>query len=128
MEIDKRIINDSEFLKDLDLCQLRLYKDGDLAWFLLVPRVSGIIEWTDLLPQQQIVLTQEIDYVCNLLKKYIKPDKINIGTLGNMVPQMHIHIIGRYKNDRAWPGAVWGTKSRKSFQSYMTTDWKDRIG
>jgi len=128
MEIDKRIINDSDFLKVLKLSELRLYKDGDLAWFLLVPRVEKVIEWTDLSKENQKILTEEIDYVCKLLKKYINPDKINIGTLGNMVPQMHVHIIGRFKTDRAWPGAVWGTKSKKSYQQYMLEDWIKRIG
>lgn len=124
MEIDKRIIKDSDFIKQLELCELRLYKDGDLAWFLLIPRLEGVIDWTDLNANQQIILTQEIDYVCKMLKKFNNPDKINIGSLGNMVPQMHIHIIGRMKSDRSWPGAIWGTKSKKTYQAYMLESWK----
>ncbi len=127
MEIDKRILKDSTFLKGLGLCQLRLYKDGDLDWFLLVPQRENIVDWTDLTAKEQQVLTTEINYVCTLLKKYSKPDKINIGTLGNMVPQMHVHIIARMKNDRAWPGPIWGTKTLKNYQPFMAEIWSRRL-
>ena len=127
MEIDKRILNDTEFLTDFELCQVRLYKDGDLDWFVLIPRVEAVVDWPDLDSNQQIKLTQEIDKVCRLLKKYSKFDKINVASLGNMVPQMHIHIVARRKGDRAWPNAIWGTKSKKSYQSFMLDQWKQRF-
>lgn len=127
MLIDKNIENDSEFIADLELSQLRLYKDGDLDWFLLVPRLEDVKDWDDLTINQQFQLTKEINYACKLLKRYGNPDKINVGSLGNMVPQMHIHIIARKKNDRAWPGAIWGTKSKKNYQDFMACDWKKRI-
>lgn len=127
MQIDKRIINDSVFIKDLQLSQLRLYKDGDLDWFLLVPRVKGVKDWDDLKASLQMQLTEEINYVCGLLRKYGRPDKINVGSLGNMVPQMHIHIIARKKDDRAWPHAIWGTKSKKIYQDFMADDWKKKL-
>jgi diadenosine tetraphosphate (Ap4A) HIT family hydrolase len=127
MKIDKRILKDSVFLKRLDLCELRLLKDGDCSWFILIPLKDNIIEWLDLCLDDQITLTKEIDFVCKKLKKFDKPDKINIGALGNMVPQLHIHIIARYKNDRAWPGAIWNTKSKKSYQDYMSEIWIKRF-
>jgi diadenosine tetraphosphate (Ap4A) HIT family hydrolase len=127
MEIDKRILKDSFFIKELALSQLRLYKDGDLDWFLLVPKRENVVDWTDLNESDQLSLTKEINFVCQLLKKYSKPDKINIGSLGNMVPQMHVHIIGRMKDDRAWPAAIWGTKSRKNYQPYMAEQWSRRL-
>lgn len=127
MQIDKRILNDSVFLKELTLSELRLYKDGDLDWFLLVPRVDNVKDWDDLELKLQMKLTEEINYVCKLLKHFGNPDKINVGSLGNMVPQMHIHIIARKVNDRAWPGAIWGTKSKKSYQDYMAENWLKRL-
>jgi diadenosine tetraphosphate (Ap4A) HIT family hydrolase len=127
MEIDKRILNDTEFLTDFELCQVRLYKDGDLDWFVLIPRVEGVVDWSDLDSNEQIKLTQEIDKVCRLLKQYSKFDKINVASLGNMVPQMHIHIIARRKDDRAWPNAIWGTKSKKAYQPYMKDQWIQRL-
>lgn len=127
MKIDERILKDSVFIKKLELCELRQMRDGDCSWFLLIPLVENAKEWIDLSPSEQIQLTTEIDTVCQKLMKFDKPDKVNIGALGNMVPQLHIHIIGRYENDRAWPGAIWGTKSKKSYQNYMSDAWKDRF-
>lgn len=127
MLIDKRIENDSEYIQDLELSQLRLYKDGDLDWFLLIPRVEGVKDWHELDENLQMQLTREINYCCKLLEKYAKPDKINVGSLGNMVPQMHIHIIARYKNDRAWPHAIWGSQSKKTYQSFMADDWRIKL-
>jgi diadenosine tetraphosphate (Ap4A) HIT family hydrolase len=127
MEIDKRILKDSVFLKRLDLCELRLLKDGDCSWFVLVPLRENVVEWIDLSAADQRLLTTEIDFVCQTLKRFDKPDKINIGALGNMVPQLHIHIIARYKGDRAWPGAIWNTKSKKSYQDYMSDIWIKRF-
>lgn len=127
MEIDKRILNDTAFVKNLDLCQLRLYKDGDLDWFVLIPMKENIIDWDDLTIDEQLQLTKEIDMVCKKMRKYSDFDKINVASLGNMVPQMHIHIIARKKTDRAWPGAVFGTKSKKSYQDYMCETWVKRF-
>ena len=127
MEIDKRILKDSVFISDLTLSQLRLYRDGDVSWFILITRRENIIEWIDLIQADQLQLTKEIDLVSRKLIRFSKPDKINIGALGNMVPQFHIHIIARYKEDRAWPGAIWSTKSKKSFQDYMVKQWIDRF-
>jgi diadenosine tetraphosphate (Ap4A) HIT family hydrolase len=127
MEIDKRILNDSEYLKDLELCQLRLYKDGDLNWFILVPMRENVIDWCDLSIKEQHLLTEEIDYCCRLLRKYVGPDKINVASLGNMVAQMHVHIIARYYDDRAWPKPIFGTASKKTYQSYMLETWIKRL-
>jgi len=127
MDIDKRILNDTEYLADFDLCQLRLYKDGDLDWFVLIPMIDNVIDWMDLDISKQIQLTKEIDQVCHLLKRYCVFDKINVASLGNMVPQMHIHIVARRKDDRAWPKAIWGTQSKKSYQSYMLDEWAKRF-
>jgi diadenosine tetraphosphate (Ap4A) HIT family hydrolase len=127
MEIDKRILKDSVFIKRLELCELRLMKDGDCSWFVLVPMRDKVIEWCDLSPSDQILLTKEIDFVCQNLKRFDKPDKINIGALGNMVPQFHIHVIARYNHDRAWPGAIWNTKSKKTYQDYMSDIWIKRF-
>ncbi len=127
MEIDKRILKDTVFIKDLQISELRLLKDGDLDWFVLVPKVPGTIELIDLSLDEQELLLRDIDRVSRILKQFSNPDKINIGALGNMVPQLHIHIIARYKSDRAWPNAVWGTKSKKNYQDYMAKEWIQRF-
>ena len=128
MKINERILNDSEFIKDLSLCQLRLIKDGDLDWFLLIPMVEGMVEWVDLDIEQQKVLCQEISLVSRQLKNLPNtPDKINVASLGNMVPQLHIHVLARYKSDRAWPGAIWGSEAQGTFSHDRVNFWKERF-
>ncbi|CBW25842.1 conserved hypothetical protein [Halobacteriovorax marinus SJ] len=126
MEINERILNDSEFICKLNLSELRLFKDGELDWFILVPLKEGLIEWCDLELEDQYTLTEEIDLLSKELKK-LGYDKINIGSLGNMVAQLHIHVIGRRKSDRAWPGAIWGSQSEAEFDSSNISLWQTRI-
>ena len=110
--LDKTLARDSEFLADLDLCQLRIIKDSENPWLLLIPKIEDMVDWSDLDLQDQLRLTQEIDRCCKFLKSTVNPDKLNVASLGNQVPQLHIHIIARFKNDRAWPGPIWGTKAK----------------
>lgn len=125
--IDPKLLNDSEFIVDLHLSQLRLFKDGELDWFLLIPRLDNIKEWIDLSLEDQIQLTKEIDYVSNLVREHSRPDKINIASIGNIVSQMHIHIIARYKTDRAWPATIWGTQSKQKLNDKRVDYWKDIV-
>ena len=127
MKIDKRILKDSVHIKELDFCSLRLMKDGDLPWFVLIPKVEGAVEVTDLDFASQQEMLEEINKISKLIEKFEKVDKINIGILGNIVSQLHVHVIGRYTSDRAWPNAVWGTKTQKSYQGYMAEEWIKRL-
>lgn len=125
-KIDSRILDDSVELQDLTLSQLRLMRDGDLDWFLLVPMKENVVDWSDLSEQDQQILTKEIDYVCKLLKS-TSPDKLNVASLGNVVPQMHVHVIARFKTDRAWPRPVWGTSATRPFDPTKVNFWKNKI-
>lgn len=107
-ELDKRIAADSIFLQDLELCQLRMQNVKEFSWLVLIPRLPDLTEITDLSEVNQQLLMREIIYATKLLQRSFKPDKINIGALGNIVSQLHVHVVGRYKNDPAWPGPVWG--------------------
>ena len=126
MKLDSRLVNDSEHIATFDLSELRLIKDGELDWFMLIPLRENTIEWCDLSLEDQQVLCIEIDKVSKLLKSE-GADKVNIGALGNMVPQLHIHIIGRIKSDRAWPNAIWGTQSKNDFNSSRVDYWKSKL-
>lgn len=126
MKINERIAQDSELLMKLKLSELRLLKDGDVDWFVLIPLVEGMIEWSDLSEDQQIELTKEISLLTKSLKD-MGYDKVNIGSLGNIVPQLHIHVIGRRKSDRAWPGPIWGTKNISEFDQSKVLFWTDKI-
>lgn len=93
---------------ELALSEVRLMDDANHPWLVLVPRVAGITELIDLDPAQRMQVTAEIDAACRALKALFKPDKLNVAALGNMVPQLHVHVIARYREDIAWPRPVWG--------------------
>jgi diadenosine tetraphosphate (Ap4A) HIT family hydrolase len=122
--LDSRLENDSVFITAFELSDLRLMKDGDVDWFILIPRRPDKVEFMDLKRDEQLILITEIDILSRALRLHSKPKKINIGSLGNIVSQLHWHIIARFENDRAWPGALWGTKSLKPFESSRAEFWK----
>ena len=95
-------------LADWPLCRVFLYNDSRYQWGLLVPRRPGAIEMCDLVPEDQAKLMAEIVKLSGLIRTLPGVEKLNVGNLGNMVPQLHVHVIGRRKGDPAWPGPVWG--------------------
>jgi len=90
------------------LCEVRLMDDANHPWLILIPKVADTVEIIDLSPAQRTQLTVEIDTAARALKALFKPDKLNVAALGNLVPQLHVHVIARYQNDIAWPRPVWG--------------------
>jgi len=95
-------------LADWPLSRLFLYNDSRYQWGLLVPRREGVIEMCDLGAADRTQLMAEIVKLSELIRPLPGVEKLNVGNLGNMVPQLHIHVIGRFKGDPAWPGPVWG--------------------
>jgi len=95
-------------LADWPLSRVFLYNDSRYHWGLLVPRRAGAIEMCDLSAQDQLQMMAEIVKLSELIRPLPGVEKLNVGNLGNMVPQLHVHVIGRYKGDPAWPGPVWG--------------------
>jgi diadenosine tetraphosphate (Ap4A) HIT family hydrolase len=93
---------------DLPLCRVLVIKDGHYPWLLLVPRSEGAVEIFDLPEIEQAQLMTEISRVARALKDITKCDKLNIAALGNVVPQLHVHVIARRQSDVAWPRPVWG--------------------
>jgi Diadenosine tetraphosphate (Ap4A) hydrolase and other HIT family hydrolases len=93
---------------DLPLCRVLLSKDANYPWLILVPRRPNIVELIDLDPADRAVLTAEIDAVSRALKAITECEKLNVAALGNVVPQLHVHVIGRRHSDAAWPKPVWG--------------------
>lgn len=106
-QLDPRLERSSVHLGDWDLSQLRLKNDARFPWLLLIPRQDGVRELTDLDPEDYLALTREIRRACGLLQELARPEKLNVATLGNMVAQMHVHVIGRFAHDPAWPDPVW---------------------
>jgi diadenosine tetraphosphate (Ap4A) HIT family hydrolase len=99
---------DCFLVTELGLCKVLLANDRQYPWLILVPRLENVKEIIDLNEQQQGVLWRESAQVSHCLKELFSPDKLNVAALGNMVPQLHIHHVVRYKNDPCWPKPIWG--------------------
>ncbi len=111
MNIDLRLESSSSFVCNLPLCQVRLSHNATFPWILLIPKRDACIELTDLTEPEQHLLMAEINQTCRMMQSLFSPHKLNIATLGNVVQQMHIHVIARYTTDPAWPKPVWNTVS-----------------
>ena len=114
---------DSIFITKLKLCQLRLMNNSHFPWVILVPERNDIVEIMDLKVKEFNKLNAEILQVAKIMKSVFNPDKLNIATLGNIVPQMHIHIVARFKSDELFPKPVWGHK----FNSYSLDKSKEVV-
>ncbi|WP_174061761.1 HIT domain-containing protein [Agrobacterium larrymoorei] len=106
--LDDRLARDSALITTLGLCQLRIQNDSRWPWLVLVPQRNDVSELFDLTPLDQAVLTFETNLVAAALKDITGATKINVGALGNIVPQLHVHIIARSEGDPFWPGPIWG--------------------
>ncbi|SDQ86339.1 Diadenosine tetraphosphate (Ap4A) hydrolase [Pseudoxanthomonas sp. CF385] len=115
--LDPRLAADSVFIADGPLSQVRLMDDTRFPWLVLVPRVNGVSEWLELEGGQQRLLLAEINQAGQLLRAQTGVQKLNIGALGNIVRQLHIHLVGRHEGDAAWPGPVWGSGSAVRHES-----------
>ena len=106
--LDPRLAADTAFIADGPLSQVRLMDDKRFPWLVLVPRVNGVSEWLELDGGQQRLLLAEINQAGQLIRAQPGVEKLNIGALGNIVRQLHVHLVGRHESDPAWPGPVWG--------------------
>lgn len=114
-EPDPRLAGDSVLVADGPLSQLRLMDDARFPWLVLVPRVPGAEEWIDLGGDQQRLLLAEVNLAGRLLRGLGPVHKLNIGALGNIVRQLHVHVVARREGDAAWPGPVWGAGQRQPY-------------
>jgi diadenosine tetraphosphate (Ap4A) HIT family hydrolase len=124
INIDSRLINDCEVLGKFKLCHVLLMRDANYPWCVLVPDREGMSEVFDLCEEDQNQLQLESSTLLAFLKNEFKADKMNVAALGNVVAQLHIHHIVRYKKDIAWPSPVWGTFPAKP---YIESELKKRI-
>ena len=115
--LDPRLAADSHWVADGSLCQVRLMDDSRFPWLVLVPRVAGAVEWFDLSESDQHLVFDEVSQAARLLRMQSGCGKINIGALGNIVRQLHVHVVARSHGDAAWPGAVWGSGEAKRFSA-----------
>ncbi|WP_339671624.1 HIT domain-containing protein [Dasania marina] len=114
-ELHPQLAKDCVWLGDFALCRVLLNRDNHYPWLILVPRREDISEIFQLSGQDQQQLLQESSELSACLMRYFNADKMNVAALGNMVPQLHIHYIARFKADIAWPNPVWGFASALSY-------------
>ena len=110
--LNRKFLKSSHHITDLKLCSIRLHDNSKFPWVILIPRINKITDMSDLNSKDQILLMKEIIYVSKIIKKLFKTSKLNVEKIGNMVPQLHIHIIARSKKDCTWPLSVWIVKGK----------------
>ena len=127
INIHPQLQNDCIHIGHFPLCQLLLAKDANYPWFILVPNRNDISEIYQLSHDDQIQLISESSYFAEVLTNNFNADKINIGALGNVVPQLHIHHIARYRDDVAWPAPIWNHSSPKDYTEAQVTNIIDKL-
>ena len=118
--INKKFSKSSHHIADLKLCSVRLHDNSKFPWLILIPRRKNITDISNLKSKDQTLLIKEIVFVSKIMKKLFKTSKLNVEKIGNMVSQLHIHIISRKKTDSTWPLSVWVVKGK----TYSVRDLK----
>ena len=117
VQLDPRLAADTHPVGDLPLSRLLLMDDARFPWLILVPRIAGARELIDLDESDQHTLLSEVAAVGRAFEALLKPDKLNIAALGNVVAQLHVHVIARYASDAVWPHPVWGRGERVAYSA-----------
>ena len=111
-KLHKKFLKSSHHITELKLCSVRLHDNSKFPWVILIPKKIKITDITDLNSKDQILLMKELVYVSRLMKKLFKTSKLNVEKIGNLVPQLHIHVVARHKKDTSWPLSVWVVKGK----------------
>ena len=111
-KVSKSFLKDSHLITDLKLCTIRLMDNAKFPWIILIPKRKNITDISELNSKDQILLMKEIVHCSKLMKKIFKTKKLNVEKIGNIVPQLHIHIIARSTKDSTWPLSVWVVKGK----------------
>ena len=117
--VNRKFLKSSFYITDLKLCSIRLFNNEKFPWIILIPKKKGITDITDLKSKDQIILMKEIVFSSKIMKKVFKTKKLNVEKIGNIIPQLHIHIIARYNNDISWPFSVWVVKGKSYSKSEL---------
>jgi diadenosine tetraphosphate (Ap4A) HIT family hydrolase len=120
--LDSKLSQDSFVVCDLKISQLLLMNDSNYPWLILVPKKADLIELTDLSFEEQLEVLREINLIGEILKEEFSVQKLNIAALGNVVKQLHIHVIGRFENDASFPKPVWGAITSKPYEERVAQE------
>ena len=125
--LDPRLANDTRPVASLALCEVLLMNDARFPWLVLVPRQNGLVEICDLPPDAQAALWQEVNLATQALRALAPFDKLNLGALGNIVRQLHVHVVARREGDAAWPGPVWGNGRAEPYGEDALASMTERL-
>ena len=124
--INRKFLKSSNHITDLKLCSIRLHDNSKFPWLILIPKRNKITDISDLNSKDQILLMKEIVYVSKIMKKLFKTSKLNVEKIGNIVSQLHIHIIARSKKDSSWPLSVWVVKG-KNYSKIALRNMEEKV-
>lgn len=125
--LDSRLQQDTVPIGDFPLCRLLLMNDAHYPWFILVPRREDVSELFQLDASDQQALWQEATWLAEMLKDTFAADKMNVATLGNMVNQLHMHVVVRRREDVAWPAPVWGKHPAQPYSEEQVAAIKAKL-
>jgi diadenosine tetraphosphate (Ap4A) HIT family hydrolase len=114
-ELHPQLANDTFVIGDLRLCRVLLMNDANYPWLVLVPRRLGVVEIIDLDEPSRAQLMEEVASAGEVLKAVTRCEKLNVAAIGNVVAQLHVHIVGRFRSDAAWPKPVWGQRPPRGY-------------
>ena len=126
-ELHPRLATDTIALAELGLSSLRLMNDARFPWLILVPRRAGITEVGELDPWDRHALMEEVARASGALREALAVDRINVAALGNLVAQLHVHVVARRMDDAAWPGPVWGCGTAQPYAPEAARDLAQRL-
>jgi len=111
----------------LPLCRVLLMNDRRFPWLILVPERESVREIHELPPAGRAMLIEEVARAGRVLTRLFTPDKVNVGALGNVVPQLHVHVVARFAADAAWPGPVWGSGAAEPYAEDALEEIRGRL-
>ena len=111
-KVNKNFLKSSYHIGDLKLCSIRLIDNQKFPWIILIPQKKGVTDISELNLKDQLLLMREIVYCSKIMKRVFKTSKLNIEKIGNIIPQLHIHIIARSTMDSSWPLSVWVVRGK----------------
>tara|TARA_Y100000385_G_scaffold14067_1_gene14322 strand:+ start:258 stop:671 length:414 start_codon:yes stop_codon:yes gene_type:complete len=126
-ELDSRLAADTHFVARWGLSDVLLMDDARFPWLILVPRIPGVTEWFDLGADARVALLNETLLLGEAVQVFFNAEKINTAALGNVVSQLHVHVVARYTRDHAWPAPVWGIGTPEPYDSGSLISTIDRL-
>ena len=125
--LHERLAADCHLVAPLSVCDWLLMDDARYAWSTLVPRRQGLRDLHELAPSDRNIVMDEVDQVARTLSALYDADKMNVAALGNLVPQLHVHVIARHATDSAWPAPVWGVGIAEAYTAEALTRTLERL-